>query len=200
MARKVAELAIFCLAGCASLVAQQQHFSGSVRAGESYTHDLGRGLVLVVTTSSIQVQAAPTHQGADDFSGCVTPPFHGPNPTGLEAWQFVTEQNEPLPKAELDVLRRREFQFVLTTVDNDAACKNLDVEEHRPPTKMKDGTLVYGTPGYKSPPLGTGVVTLSEIELTHVGAGQKAEVQSLVFTANITLPLAKAEGRRQVKQ
>lgn len=61
---------------------------------------------------------------------------------------------------------------------------------------MKDGTLVYGTPGYKSPPLGTGVVTLSEIELTHVGAGEKAEVQSLVFTADITLPPAR-EGRRQ---
>jgi hypothetical protein len=193
MARKVAVLAILGLAGCASLVAQQQHFSGSLRTGESYTHDLGRGLVLVVTTSSIQVQTAPTHQEADDFSGCVTPPFHGPNPTGLEAWQFVTEQNELLPKAELDVLRRREFQFVLTAADNDAACKNLDVAQHNPPTKMKDGTLVYGTPGYKPPPLGTGVVTLSEIELTHVGAGQRPDVQSLVFTADITLPLAKAE-------
>lgn len=195
MARKLVAFAIFGLAGCASLVAQQQHFSGSVRVGESYTHNLGRGLVLVVTTSSIQVQAAPIHQGADDFSGCVTPPFHGPNPTSLEAWQFVTEQNERLPAAELDVLRRREFHFVLTAADNDAACKNLDVAEHSPPIKMKDGTLVYGTPGYKSPPLGTGVVTLSEIELTHVGAGQKAEVQSLVFTADITLPLVKAEGK-----
>jgi hypothetical protein len=51
-----------------------------------------------------------------------------------------------------------------TISTNDAACKHFDVAEHRPPTKMKDGTLVYETPGYKFRPLGTGVVTLSDIE------------------------------------
>jgi hypothetical protein len=107
---------------------------------------------------------------------------------GLDAWQFVDPQNEPLPKADLDPLRHRRFQFALTAADDQAACRNVDIAEHMPPEKASDGTLIYGIPGYKPPPLGDGLVTLTNIELIHVGKGQRADVKSLGFTADITLP------------
>ena len=178
------------------LLAQQQHFSGSVQRGQVYTHDLGRNLVLRVTTTSIEVQAVPADPRADDYTGCVTPPFHGPNPTDLEAWQFVTDQNELLPESELDQLRRRKFQFTLDAAANKKACDELNLALYTSPVTQKDGTIVYGTPGYKSPPLGTGVVTLRTIELIHVGRGQKAEVQRLDFTVDVVFPPAATKSTK----
>jgi hypothetical protein len=185
--RRAVGITILSLASLAS-PGQQLKFSGSVRAGETYLHNLGGGLVLVVTTSSIEVVEAPPGQYADDFTGCVTPPYHGPNPVLLDAWQFVGEKNEPLPASELDVLREREFQFTLNKRDNKAACENLDAAEHAPPRVAKDGTEVYGTPGYRPPRLGSGELILSDIKLSGVGAGKHAEIESLTFDVTIILP------------
>jgi hypothetical protein len=190
--RRAVGLTILSLASLA-LPGQQLKFSGSVKAGETYLHDLGRGLVLVVTTSSIEVKVAPARQYADDFTGCVTPPYHGPNPTSLDAWQFVSEKNEPLPALELDVMRGRKFQFTLSKKDNEAACENLDTAEHTPPRVAKDGTEVYGTPGYRSPRLGSGELFLSDIKLSGVGAGKHAEIESLTFDLTIILPRIKRQ-------
>jgi hypothetical protein len=75
MVRSTLSFGLLCLVQMASQ-AQQQHFSGSADAGRPYIHSLGRGLALVVTTSAIQVQSVPVRQFADDFTGCVTPPYH----------------------------------------------------------------------------------------------------------------------------
>jgi len=50
-------LGLLCMAPV-TLLAQQQHLSGSVRSGQPYTHSLGQGLSLVLTTSSIAVQGS----------------------------------------------------------------------------------------------------------------------------------------------
>jgi hypothetical protein len=183
---------VFCIAHL-WLPAQEQRFTGSVKAGESYVHDLGRGLALVVTTSSIAIQAFPLHEGGHDFIGCVTPPYHGPHATEIQAAQFVDEQNQPLTGVELEDSRARDFKFTLSAGDDKAACENLETASRNPPRILADGTLVYGTPGYQFPPLGSGRVRLLEIKLSSLGPGKHAEIRSLSFEASIRLPPVKSE-------
>jgi hypothetical protein len=166
-----------------SLLPQKQHFAGSVRAGQPYIHDLGRGLVLVVTTSSIEVRASPYRADGDSYARCVTMPARGPNDLYLDAWHFIPSQNHlfshPL---------HREFQFTVNAADQKGACDDLEAALHSPPVKGKDGIEIMGTPGYKEPPLGSGIINLSNVQLSHPAPGQDAEIQSFSFVADIILP------------
>jgi hypothetical protein len=65
MMRWCAGFGLLCLV-TPPLLAQTQHFSGSLTAGQVFTHNLGRGLVLVMTTSWIAVEDAPYSPDGDD--------------------------------------------------------------------------------------------------------------------------------------
>lgn len=172
-----------------SVFAQTRHYSGSVRADHPYVHDIGRGLVLFVTTSSIEVHAASAGSAADNYANCVTPPYHGPNALDLQPWEFAaTQTNYPnYPRLE------RKFQFTLNAADNKAACDELSAALYGPQTMEKDGTVLIGKPDYKPPPLGTGVLTISKIELSQPKSGQEARIKSFRFVADITFPPESAK-------
>lgn len=164
-----------------SAVAQTQHFSGTVSADHAYVRDLGRDLVLFVTTSSIEIHAASAGSVVGNYANCVTPPYHGPNALDLQPWEFASTQNN-YPRLE------RKFQFTLNAADSKAACDELSAALYGPQTMEKDGTILIGKPGYKPPPLGTGVLTISKIELSQPKSGHNASIVSFRFVADITLP------------
>ena len=180
--RKILGLVFLALFVRISLSAQQQHLQGSVQAGKPYVHSLGRGIVLVVTTASIEVHAEPYLPHGHNFAECVTPPYHGPNAIDLDAWLFDPKRND------VSSALHREFQFTLNAADDKAACDELNVVLYSPPIMEKDGTEIFGTPGYKPPPMGSAFINLSKIRLTRPASETDAEIASFSFVADVTLP------------
>ena len=177
--RLCASLGLLCLVPL-TLPAQQQHLSGSVRSGQSYTHSLGRGLSLVLTTSSIAVQGAD----GENYAQCATGPGHGPSETDLEAWHFKPTKDQDFPNP-----RHRKFEFAVRAADNKSVCDELEAELYSKPVSGKDGTERLGDPNYRSPTLGKGEISLSHVVIT--STGQDAEIESYRFVADITLPPAE---------
>jgi hypothetical protein len=72
---------------------QSADIAGTVNAGQSYEKAIGYALVFLIRADDLDfsiVIAAKTSIGrtqpeADDFTRCVTPPFHGPSPAALSA-------------------------------------------------------------------------------------------------------------------
>jgi hypothetical protein len=91
----------------------------------------------------------------------------------------------------LSDLKRREFHFVLTAAGQKKACDELDVIAQGP-TTAKDGSMIVGTPGYREPPLGSGRFLIKTIQLSDLGPGKKARLQSLAFEVEIRFPSAVA--------
>ena len=160
-----------------TLLAQQQHLAGSVHAGQTYTHSLGQGLSLVLTSSSIEVRG----EGGENYAQCATGPGHGPSEIDLEAWHFKPTKDQFFPDP-----RHRTFEFAVNATDNKTVCDELEAELYSKPVTGKDGTEVFGDPNYRSPALGKGRISLSDVVIT--GTGQEAEIESFRFEADITLP------------
>lgn len=183
-------LSLLSLAIClsaASGLSQQQHFSGTVREGEAYSHELGRGLVIVVTTSSIEIRSALETQEQANYAGCVTPPFHGPNALDLQAWQFISKSSEQF------VGLRREFQFALNAADDQAECAELNRASYDDPTIGSKSTQAKTTDPFRPRPLGGGVVTLSNVQLIHAEHAQDVRIKSFSFVACIAFPRVGVE-------
>lgn len=88
--------------------------SGELRAGESYSRKLSRGLVFCLIPHSGEtgweiVVSTECRPDAADFAGIATPPYHGPHPMQLMGFHF-------LPETKL-FSNVREFRFVLRDKD-----------------------------------------------------------------------------------
>jgi hypothetical protein len=169
--------------------------AGTVRAGEAFRKEIGSGLVLALTPipdadSGWTIQIQPL-DGSDNFVRCVTLPLHGPTQADLLAWQFLSPDNEKLPESKLSELKKREFQFVLNAADQKKACEEMEAEAYGTSKTAPDGTVIIGNPGYKEPPLGSGIFLIKTARLSNLGAGKHARLDSLSFEIEITLPANK---------
>ena len=176
------------------------HFAGTVRAGEVFRKEIGSGLVLVLTPipdsgegSGWSIEIQPL-DGSDNFVRCVTLPLHGPTQADLLTTQFVSQDNKKLPESKLSDVKKREFQFVLNAADQKKACDEMEDEAYGAPTTAPDGTIIIGNPGYKEPPLGSGSFVIKTAQLSHLGPGKRARLDSLSFEVEIMLP---ASGERR---
>jgi hypothetical protein len=100
------------------------YIKGEVSQGQAFEYPIGNGLRLTLTPMpdadewNIQVASGD----GDDYSTCVTPPFHGPNARQIMGWHFQAGQ-EMTPGA---VGQKRWIEFVLSSEDHEAECKNLE--------------------------------------------------------------------------
>jgi hypothetical protein len=179
------------------------HVAGTLRAGETFRKDIGRGLTLVLTPNdgpdsgwTIEVQPADK---SDDFMRCVTLPIHGSTQADILASQFVDDENEKLLEPALAEQKKRELQFVLNAADQKKACDELDVIAYSPPKTGKHGTVTIGTPGYKDPPLGSVTLLIRSIQLSNLGKGKRAGFDSMIFEADLTFPPSRDRGRETRK-
>jgi len=166
------------------------HISGTVSAGHAFRKEIGSGLALVLVPNddsgwTIEVQPL---DGSDNFVRCVTLPLHGPTPADVLATQFVTEDNNRLPEAELSEVKKREFQFVLNAADQKKACAEMEEEAYGQPKTAPDGTVIIGNPEYEQPLLGSGSFRIKRAQLSDLGSGQRAHLESINFEAEIKLP------------
>jgi hypothetical protein len=123
----------------------------------------------------------------DDLTACVTPPYHGPGPLSLLAWQFADARKGRLPAGESAELKKREFKFVLTAADRKKSCDELDAVLYRPARKERDGSVRLGTRDYHQPPLGLAQVTIENAE---VRESQQPVIESVRFRVHIEFPSA----------
>ena len=196
---------VICMALLAGPIAAQTriHIAGTVRAGDTFRIQMGLGLALVLTPNDSQddsgdsgwtIEVQPADQ-SDNFIRCVIQPIHGPTPADILASQFVTEENEKLAEAALSEQKKREFPFTLSGADQKKACDELDVVAYSPPKTARDGTIILGTPGYKAPPLGDGTFVIKSVQLSNLGKGKHARLESMSFEAEISLPPEERKNR-----
>jgi hypothetical protein len=182
------------------LMAQPRvHIAGTVRAGQVFRKEIGSGLALVLTPdgegSGWTIEVQPL-DGSDNFVRCVTLPLHGPTQADVLATQFVTEDNRKLPEAKLSDVKKREFQFVLNASDQKKACDEMGEEAYGKPKTAPDGTVISGNPGYEEPLLGSGSFLVKTVQLSNLGPGQHARLESLSFEVEIVLPAGKNRSPR----
>ena len=67
----------------------------------------------------------------------------------------------------------------------------MEEEAYGQPKTAPDGTVIIGNPGYEEPPLGTGSFVIKAVQLSNLGPGKQARLDSLSFEAEITLPARK---------
>jgi hypothetical protein len=106
--------AAFLMLASWSVCAQTFEFNGELRAGETYSRKLSRGLVFCLMPYSREagweiLVSTECRQDAPDFSGIATPPYRGPNALQLDGFHF-------LPDTKL-FSKVREFRFVLREQD-----------------------------------------------------------------------------------
>lgn len=204
MTRTLTLRRLVCMAVLAGpLMAQPRvHIAGTVRAGQVFRREIGSGLVLVLTPigdsgedSSWTIEVQPL-DGSDNFVRCVTLPLHGPTQADVLATQFVTEDNRKLPEAKLSDVKKREFQFVLNATDQKKACDEMEEEANGKPRTAPDGTVIIGNPGYEEPPLGSGSFLIKTVQLSNLGPGRYARLDSLSFEVEIALPAGKNRSSR----
>jgi hypothetical protein len=180
--------------------AQELDFSGAVKNGETFRKEIGHGLVFVLAPDSdgYGIAIEPVRGGDpnnNNFTTCVTPPFHGPNPTFLSARDFQDEKSSPLPPKVVAGLKNREFSFVLTAADQKKACDELGEALYGPEKKDKSGNPVLGFLNYKQPPLGKGVFDILTFQLS--GAEKDEQFQSISFAVHIEFNPAAVRKRKQ---
>jgi len=186
-------LAALCLLlVCVPLKAQHSaKLSGTIKGGEPYTKDIGHGLLFAIRPIdggySIRIEARDSATESDSFSRCVTPPFHGPNPTEILAWQFADKNNERMSGPQLV----REFEFVTNNSDQKKACDELSFELYGKPKSRENGGLVLGNPRYVSPPLGKGTFKIRNFELGDSENGKSVSFASLGFEVDLEMPNAR---------
>lgn len=188
--RVLCVVALLCIC-CFWCSAQELDFSGAVKNGETFRKDIGHGLVFVLAplAGGYQISIEPLRGGNpnnNDFTACVTPPFHGPNPTFLLPRDFRDEHGNLLPAKVLAGLKNREFSFVLSAADQDRACNELSEAMYGPEKKDKKGNPVFGFLDYKQPPLGKGVFDIFDFQVS--GPEQSEQFQSITFAVHIEFP------------
>ncbi len=128
-----------------SLSGRTFRFSDEVHKGGNVDREIGSGLhfcliplVGVGRNSGWIIRVGPScRREAPDFSGVVTPPFHGPNALEIQAWYF-----DPGANAPHDL---HEFQFVLNEADYDLAMRVLNNRAERESAKLATAAKGQGS-------------------------------------------------------
>lgn len=134
---------------CFCSFAQELDFSGAVKNGETFRKEIGHGLVFILAPEAdgYGIAIEPVRGGDpnnNNFTTCVTPPFHGPNPTSLTTRDFQDEHGNPLPRKVVAGRKNREFSFVLTAADQKKASDELSEALYGQEKKDTHGDAVLG--------------------------------------------------------
>lgn len=158
------------------------HMQGALHRGERFEKSIGRGFFLRLVPGD-QGWEIEVGDKSGDFTGCVSPPFHGITPRQIEGWHFRSEDNRAArPAADFltpGIHQKRWFDFALSTDDNRKACDNPDDFAR-----------------YSS---GRGWLAITAVTLGNLVPGQQAWIDSMQFEAEVSftgaLELWKLPGR-----
>jgi len=111
----------------------------------------------------------------DNFSGVVTPPFHGNNAIFIPGWEFRNKTNTADNHG--NALRTRYFNFVFNQSDYEAAFNLLypDPASTNPKTDLK------------KIPRSRGVFTITELKLGNLIPNKAAWIEFMKFEVKIYL-------------
>jgi hypothetical protein len=158
-----------------------KHIRGEVHAGEYFKETIGGELSLSISTEGGSFKIGIVGNSGDDLTRCVTPPFHGPNPTDIMAWHFINSGNSPG-----GVGQKRWFLFTLTPEDHEIECHNLDSMLYR--YDENDPEHLRAQKEWGGRTSGMGWLTVTGVQLSEAAPGAKPEkIVSISFEAECAL-------------
>ena len=166
---------------------------GEVRRSEKFEQEIGRGLAfrLVPDEYGWNIEVGPK-DGTDNYLDCVNGPLHGITPYQIEGWLFRNDDNTATRKpSELTtpgIGEKREFQFVLTAIDQAKSCADLDKMEHIYDGKDPKHTAALNRFGEHAG--GDGSVTITSMTLGHLEPRAQAWIESMRFEATFSFRTA----------
>jgi hypothetical protein len=154
------------------------HISGVVHAGETFRDAIGGGLSLFIIANRDSFKIGISGKDGDDLTRCVTPPFHGPNPTEIMAWHFRKNSSSPG-----GIGQKRWFQYVLTSEDHQIECRNLeDMLYNKNALTQRQAGKEWG-----ARTSGSGWLQITGIKLSDETLGEDPSILSMSFEAECTL-------------
>lgn len=179
-------------------------FTGEVQRGHSFEKDIGKGLVfrLAPDDAGWDIEVGPPGS-TDDYTDCANMPAHGITNRQIQGWHFRTDDNTGPRKPDDFVTpgigEAREFEFVLTAVDESTSCDDLDKalaafaeaagDTVRSPIHDENNReRPNASARFPTPAEGTGSMTITSMTLGNLVPGQQAWIESMKFEVSISLP------------
>ena len=165
------------------------HLQGEVKRGEKFEAYIGKGLVfrLAPDDNGWNIEVGRGGEADEDFTDCVNVPLHGITDRQIEGWHFRSDDNTAGRKPE-DFLTpgiggNREFAFVLTAENESKACANTDEVAHdwSGSRKHQDAMSNFGSLAG-----GEGRMTITDMKLGNLKAGQQAWIESMKFEVDVS--------------
>ena len=163
-------------------IGQVCSFTGEVKRGQVYRHKIKNGLVFCLTPSSfwvenggwtINISDEIGNECDDNFTGIVTPPFHGNNAIFVQGWQFRNATNTG--ESEGSAPPTRFFNFIFNQKDFEAifnAKYQMNNDETVDLTKI---------------PRSRGALTITDLKLGNLVPNEQAWIESMKFEVKIYL-------------
>ncbi len=159
------------------------HFEGHLSAGQRFERTFAESLHFVLRPQGDEGWAIVVtgSDSAADFAGIVTPPFHGPNPTQIEAWHF-----DPRDSSGASPGKARGFSFVSSRRDYQTAAAML--ERMLWPNGRSDAAVDSAQAVFDALPVGSGVLKITNVELRDLEPGAPARFESMSFEVDLAPP------------
>ena len=168
-------------------------FSGNVYRGERFERPVFSGLRFVLSPVFHSVSEGSNGWSIEIYGtdstrnlvGIATPPYHGINPTVVEAWHFRNKDNTGPNEGDVNAPGdERGFYFVMDPRDYDRYRSALDVLLHGGSESESDSANAV----MARVPVGEGWLTLREKRLGGLEEGSDPYFEELQFAVELRFP------------
>jgi hypothetical protein len=173
-------------------------FSGEVTRGQEFDHMLPNDLEFHLFPAKALVGKTDVSIGwtifigrpgdrSENYIGIATPPYHGPNAGGIEAWHFRNEDNTGPNTGQVNVPTDiRDFSFVLNEAEYQKLFDAVNLVEHVPNATAEqrpnaEDFLLHG-------PRQPGRLTIVEMKLGGLEKGTQPWFESMKFNVDLCFP------------
>jgi hypothetical protein len=165
-------------------------FSGGVARGENFVHPLPDGLEfrLVAQEQGWLVEIDPPGGPQPDYAAIATPPYHGTNPTDIEAWHFRNADNTGLNEGDVNAPGGvRDFSFVLDAAQYKKFSNALSIwsgDVRGATQKQQDDAMNFLTGADRQ----DGSLTILDMKLGGLEKGTRPWFESMKFKVGLCFP------------
>jgi hypothetical protein len=165
---------------------------GEVRRGETFEHTIRPNLIFLMSPTDFGwvISVGDTVSPGNNFCAVVTPPYRGINAIYLEGWHFRNSDNsgpnDVGPKNVNAPGEERSFSFVLNVVDYKKAFDAL--QKLLWPYSYSRQEIDEANRAHDQLEKAQGVLTVKELKLNNLVAGQQAGIDYMRFNVELILP------------
>jgi hypothetical protein len=161
-------------------------FSGEVSRDQRYVHALPGNLEFRLLPSPEGWSIAIGRPGnrIEDYVGIATPPYHGANPTVIEAWHFRNADNTGPNEGDVNAPdEKRDFSFVLNEAQYKKFSDALDLWSGATEKERNEGAKIL-----RNAPRRKGTLNIVDMELGGLEKGTRPWFESMKFKVDLCFP------------